>query len=202
MSFLRTIIESLHQRHIVQRRMQVLAQSLRPLYPQGVSVLDVGCGDGSVTATVIEQRRDLSATGLEVKVRDCRIPVKSFDGKSIPFGDNSHDIVQFIDVLHHTNDISALLKEARRVAKTAILIKDHLNEGLSSQRTLQFMDDIGNRRNGVPSPGNYLTRSEWKQQFEACELDIGHWQEQVGLYPFPLSLCFDRSLHFIAKLQV
>jgi len=64
-------------------------------------------------------------TGIDVLVRDhAHGPVVKFDGTSIPFPDRSFDTLVFVDVLHHTNDPVLLLREAARVARNTIVIKD------------------------------------------------------------------------------
>ena len=64
-------------------------------------------------------------TGIDVLVRDhAHIPVVKFDVTSIPFPDRSFDTLVFVDVLHHTNDPVLLLREAARVARNTIVIKD------------------------------------------------------------------------------
>ena len=64
-------------------------------------------------------------TGIDVLLRDhTHIPVVEFDGTTIPFPDRSFDTLVFVDVLHHTNDPVLLLREAARVARNTIVIKD------------------------------------------------------------------------------
>ena len=68
----------------------------------------------------MRQRPDLEITGVDVLVRPKNhIPVQLFDGRQLPFPDQSFDAVMFVDVLHHTDDPSVLLREAKRVARKA-----------------------------------------------------------------------------------
>jgi SAM-dependent methyltransferase len=106
-----------------------------------------------------------------------------------------------VDVLHHAEDPLALLREAARVARTAVAIKDHLREGLAANATLRFMDWVGNGRFGVRLPYRYWTREEWREAFAETGLVVEHWNEKLALYAPPASLLFDRSLHFVARLR-
>jgi len=73
------------------------------------------------------KRPRISIDGIDVLLRrDVAIPVKRFNGRSIPYGEGSFDVVMFIDVLHHAAEPMILLREAVRVARQMILIKDHL----------------------------------------------------------------------------
>jgi SAM-dependent methyltransferase len=75
-------------------------------------------------------------------------PVAPFDGRRLPFTDRSWDTVLFCDILHHTERPVELLREAVRVARHSILIKDHSVEGWLA-RPLRFMDVVGNFPHGL-----------------------------------------------------
>jgi SAM-dependent methyltransferase len=197
------VIESAHQNMIAGRRAVVLAERLAELTPADSTVLDVGCGDGEIAWLLSHRRRDLNVTGVDVLVReDTRIPVEHFDGHTLPYADESFDVVSFVDVLHHCDEPLELLREARRVARRAIIIKDHSLEGVAAESTLRFMDGVGNRRYGVALPFNYWTPAEWQDAFESLDLALEQRLRRLNLYPWPLNLAFDRRLHFIARLRV
>lgn len=195
-------VEAIHGKLVYGRRVRVLVERLAPLLPQGASVLDVGCGDGLITSLVAQARPDIAASGIDVLVRgETRIPVEPFDGTRIPRPDNSVDAVMFVDVLHHTPDPEVLLREAARVARTCVILKDHTLDGFLAGPTLRFMDHVGNARHGVVLPYNYWPESRWRAAFERVGLKPRHWQPRLGLYPWPASWIFDRGLHFIARLE-
>jgi SAM-dependent methyltransferase len=197
------LIDQIHGRYVHVRRSQRLARHFADLIPAGASVLDVGCGDGLLAGELQHQRPDLGVRGIDVLVRErTAIPVDPFDGQVIPHGDASFDVVMFVDVLHHTEDPTVLLREAARVAGRAIAIKDHTAEGLLAYPTLRFMDRVGNARHGVGLPHNYWREGRWRATFEDLGLRIEDWRTELGLYPWPMSWVFSRSLHFIARLDV
>jgi SAM-dependent methyltransferase len=182
---------------------RILARHFDKLIPQQASVLDVGCGDGLLASLLQQLRPDISISGIEVLVRNqTAIPIAPFDGEHIPSADHSVDVVMFVDVLHHTHDQMVLLREAKRVARQCILIKDHTCEGLFAIPTLRLMDWVGNAAYGVALPYNYWPAVKWLESFNALSLIIKSWDQSLGLYPFPASLLFERKLHVIAKLQV
>jgi SAM-dependent methyltransferase len=197
-----TPIEFVHQRFVHNRRVDVLCRQIEPLMPANAIVLDVGCGDGLLDRLLMERRPDLSIEGVDVLVReDAHIPVREFHGKVLPWPDNSVDVVLFVDVLHHTDDPTILLREAHRVSRQCVIIKDHLNDGFLSYKTLSFMDNIGNKRHGVVIPNNYWKKIQWNNTFNSLGLKIVDWETRLGLYPFPANLVFERGLHFVARMD-
>jgi SAM-dependent methyltransferase len=194
-------IERYHSNRIHTRRVRVLATTAAQLLPPRATVLDVGCGDGRLAAFLGQLRPDLSIVGAEVSPRaDCQIQVTGFDGRRLPFADGSFDATLIVDVLHHTTDPAVLLREAARVARKAIVVKDHFREGLGAAATLRFMDTVGNRRHGVALPFNYLNAQEWNALFIRCGVVAEASNSVPGLYPFPANLVFGRGLHFFARL--
>ena len=191
-----------HSRYVHRRRVRVLRENLAPLFPENASVLDVGCGDGLLAHLIKQARPDLRISGIDVFTREeSYIPVTTFDGRTVPFPSKSIDVVMFADVLHHTQDPMILLREAVRVARQALIIKDHTMNGRLAYSTLKFMDHVGNKRYGVALPHNYWPEKKWREGFEALGLAPVAWKNKLGLYPWPASMLFERSLHFVARLE-
>ena len=195
---------TLHQNLVFKRRTEVLARGLAETIPPGATtVLDVGCGDGTIDALIQRHRPELAITGVDVLVRPgAHIPVQAFNGTELPFPDNAFDVVMFVDVLHNTDDPATLLREAWRVARTAVVLKDHTRESRRADLTLRFMDWVGNAHHGVRLPYNYWPSLRWRDAFARIGLSAETWRTDLGLYPFPASLLFERNLHFMARLGV
>ena len=196
-------VECVHDKYVHARRVHVLCRRLIALIPERAEVLDVGCGDGLLTALLAKGRSDITIRGLDVTVRkNAVIPIEAFNGQVIPYPDKGVDAVMLIDTLHHTDDPMILLREARRVARSTILIKDHTQEGWLAEPTLRFMDWVGNARHGVASPGHYWRKAQWDAAFQALGVRVRAWEHQLGLYPWPANWIFERSLHFIACVDI
>ena len=191
-----------HRALVFGRRARVLADALAPLIPsEARTVLDIGCGDGTIASLLAQRRPDLAIEGVEVIPRPtCQVPCRAFDGSHLPFPDRSFDVCLFVDVLHHTTDVTQILREAARVSRSHIVLKDHLSESSLDHATLRAMDWVGNRPHGVTLTYNYQSLRHWQEHFAACELQATQLSTVLSLYPFPFSQLFGRKLHFVAQL--
>lgn len=197
------VLGAAHGRFVHSRRVKVLVEHFVQLIPQGHRVLDVGCGDGLIDRLIMNARPDLEIVGVDVLVRgETLIPVTHFDGRHLPYDDQSFDTVLFCDVLHHTDSVSELLHHAARVARHSVLIKDHLLQGPFASLTLRFMDYVGNAPHGVALPYHYLTPHEWKEHFQQAGLRVRKEIRELGMYPWWANWLFGRSLHFVGLLEV
>jgi len=191
-----------HGQFVHKRRVAVLGRSLAAMLPTATSLLDVGCGDGTIAKIVQESAHGMTVSGAEFLPRpDCAISCLGFDGVHLPFLDQSFDGCMFVDVLHHSRDALAILRDAVRVSRSFILIKDHLAENRLDHQTLRLMDWVGNRPHGVELPYNYLSNEEWQRLYRTAGLAEANVMQEIPIYPAPFSWVFGRKLHFIALLR-
>lgn len=187
---------------VFPRRTKILSSLIASLLPKSGQILDIGCGDGTIDKKIMSLRSDVRITGLDILKRErSAITVRVFDGKIIPAADNSYDAVLLIDTLHHAPNSKSLLKEAKRVTKKYVIIKDHYLQGKTSMAILRLMDWIGNKAYNVNLPYNYYSYKEWEKLFKELGLRKEKEISNLGLYPFPFSLLFDRNYHFLAKFE-
>lgn len=114
--------------------------ALAALTPQ--TVLEVGCGDGAVSAELGRRGFGARRAGLEISAAAAAIAaqrpelagVARFDGDRIPAGDDSHDLVFATHVLEHVPDPAGLAAEMRRVARHAVIAEVPLEANLSARR--------------------------------------------------------------------
>jgi hypothetical protein len=106
-----------------------------------------------------------------------------------------------VDVLHHTGNPLPILRDACRVSRERLLIKDHLAEGVLDHWTLRLMDWVGNRAHGVALPYAYLSGRQWEELFGRLGLRVERTDCDLSLYPAPFSAIFGRNLHFVSLLR-
>ncbi len=196
-----SILDHAHRSLAYPRRISRLAVLIASRLPRNAQVLDVGCGDGLLAFEISKLRPDVQVTGIDVLVRSKTfIPVSLYDGAVVPYGDGSFDAVILVDVLHHTIDPTVLLREAARVTRNTVIIKDHTRNGVFAGSRLRFMDWVGNARHGVVLPYNYWPSKTWHRELGWIGLEIRSWNRDLRLYPWWANWLFGASLHFVAEL--
>lgn len=197
--FLRWLYNVVRRRGRVQR----LTKVLLPYLPEQGTILDLGCGSGDVTVALKAARPQLSFTGIDVFPPAGRadVALTVYDGKHVPYGDESYDWVMLTTVLHHTDDYRPLLAEARRVAREGIIILDHQYANRLDWLTLAFIDWPGNVPFGVYTPFNYSTREQWLALFGELGLKESRHQNSIAHFGPLLSPLLGRNLHFVSVLE-
>lgn len=142
----------------------------------------------------------MGITGIDVLVRPgALIHVDEFDGRTLPYPDSSFDTVLFTDVIHHANDGHALIREAARVARKSVVIKDHVMDRWLSGPTLRFMDRVHNERYGVALPFHYWTSHQWREAFRDAGLRVEVKRQDLKLYPWWAEPFFGRTLQVLFR---
>ncbi len=116
-------------RGIYEIAAEKMCQEIAEFVERGEKILDFGCGSG-ILAKKLKEKFDAKILGIDIKDnRVFKIPFQIFDGKKIPFPEDSFDTILISFVLHHTKDPIEILKEAKRVAKKTIIFED-IAEGI------------------------------------------------------------------------
>ena len=196
------ITTALHGRLVFGRRVRALAACIEEILPRDTrTLLDVGCGDGTLASAVVRRRPEVEPSGVEIRARPhTAIPVREFDGRQLPYADRSYDVVMLVDVLHHAEEPDLLLREAARVAANSVIIKDHLTGAWLSHERLRLMDWVGNIGHGVPLRYAYWSPAQWEDSFRRAGLQEVERRERLGLYGAPLRWVFEHRLHFVSRL--
>ncbi|MHB8799942.1 MAG: class I SAM-dependent methyltransferase [Thermoanaerobaculia bacterium] len=147
----------------------VLARCLAERLPErgACRLLDVGTGDGEL-GRVLALRPMTTVVGVETHVRRSHrpaVPAAVFDGRRLPFADDTFDVALVCDVLHHALDQEALFSEVLRVTRSMVLVKDHVFSCSRERLLLHALDLAGNARFGVRVPARYLDETGWARLF-------------------------------------
>ena len=161
------------------------------------TILDVGCGPGTITVdfaalaskgkvigsdaveSVLSQASDYAASrGLT------NVKFQKDDANALPFEDNTFDIVHCHQVLQHVNNPVAILKEMRRVAKPGGIVAareaDYMTfawypEPPEIARWMELYQKVARTNGGEPNAGRY------------CHV----WAREAGFEPDTIEATWD-----------
>lgn len=184
----------------VSRVASALADLAGPSSLAGARFLDVGAGDGRVGAE-LARLTSAEVEGVDVHVQPgAAIPVRRYDGRRLPFADGAFDFVVLADVLHHADDPRLTLGEALRVARRAVLVKDHYRFGPLSNGMLLLLDVAGNASQGILVRGRYFTRRELEALVDELGARVEAETWPLHVHGFPLRLVTRSELQFAARI--
>ncbi|MEA2272405.1 MAG: hypothetical protein QOI98_1113 [Solirubrobacteraceae bacterium] len=120
-------------------------RALRALPEEGVTVLDVGCGDGALLVELGRRRPHWMPAGVEIapaaaRIASERLPgveVRTYSGARLPWPDGSFDAGLLSHVLEHVAEPLATLREVARVCRLVVVevpLERNLSAGRRSKR--------------------------------------------------------------------
>lgn len=179
------------------RTAQNSAGFLLPHLSSGNSLLDVGCGPGTITMDLAEWVAPGIVVGIDrapeviERAREAaemrslsNLSFEVGDVYSLDFADDSFDVVFAHQVLQHTSDPTRALREMRRVLRDGgwLAVRDAdygefswfpLNEGLD--RWMELYHQITQRNNAEADAGRYLAGWVEAAEFTSLERSTSEW---------------------------
>lgn len=146
---------------------------------EGVTCLDVATGGGHVARRL----RDAGATVVTVDPAPGMEADTTASAESLPFADESFDVVACRIAAHHFADVVAAMKEMARVAKHRVVVCDNTFVSETSEEADRLRD---------PSHVRNYSAPEWHSFFELAGLrvsgerhfarttDFEQWLERAG----------------------
>ncbi len=161
-----------------------LADRLAPFLKESKKGLDIGSSSGRLDS-IIEKKVNVQITGVDIYLpENPLIEVILFDGKKLPFRDDSFDFVMLVDTIHHIKHQEKILREARRVTKKFVLIKDHYFENGFDLFMLKLFDFLFNAPFGIHLEYSFLNTAQWNRLFSRVGLKLASEEKyRYGLDP-------------------
>lgn len=141
-----------------------------------MTILDVGCGPGTITIDMASLVPHGHITGVEYKPEPLEeaqaaaaaqnttnVSFKVGDIHSLPFEDNTFDIVHAHQVLQHISDPVSGLREMRRVTKPGGLVASRESasftwypDSAGLDAWMRLTTKMGKAKGGDPHPGRFI----------------------------------------------
>jgi 2-polyprenyl-3-methyl-5-hydroxy-6-metoxy-1,4-benzoquinol methylase len=179
---------------VVKRLMAGFHGTLDELWQRAApsSVLDVGCGEGVLTAEWAERLGDGRIVGIDLDDPKLRaewakrerpnLEFRAEEATRLSFADDEFDLATAIEVLEHVPEPEATLAEMARVARSHLLVsvpREPLWRGLNLVRGA-YWRDLGN------TPGHV---NHWsKRGFVSLLSRIGAVEEARSPFPWTMLL--------------
>lgn len=162
--------------NIVKKSIGWKVNILLPYLKKSENVLDFGCGDLSLSESLKAVLPTLQITGVDVadfKNKNKNIKFILYDGKRLPFGNNSFDVVISFYVFHHCDDAVAAFEECLRVGKRVIIVESVYRHPLEIP-FMKFMDWIYNRfkSESVSLSYQFFSHKDWMRIFSENKLKV------------------------------
>jgi 2-polyprenyl-3-methyl-5-hydroxy-6-metoxy-1,4-benzoquinol methylase len=181
------------QNPVVRRLMAGFESTLDALWTQAApdSILDVGCGEGVLTAQWADRLGERRIVGIDLddpklkaeweQRRRANLEYRVEDATHLSFADGEFDMATAIEVLEHVPDPERTVSEMARVAKRWVLVsvpREPLWRGLNMARGA-YLKDLGN------TPGHV---NHWSKRSFVSMLSRHGTVEEVRS-PFPWTMC-------------
>lgn len=168
-----TDIGKAFQRWHVNARGRIKLRRLLPYLRKEELILDIGSGNCGLVRQINEG--GFSAQPLDVVNKSAfegTIPI-IYDGKTVPFDDNSFDTTLLITMLHHTQSPQAILAEAVRVSRSRLIVMEDVFTNKLQKRITFWLDSLVNWEFGS-HPHTNKTEDEWQELFKRLGLTVAH----------------------------
>lgn len=146
-------------------RAEIIAENLAPFFAANQTVLEIGAGKGLVARALQEQTGARLTLVDVVDYNQTDLPVRTYDGRHLPFPDASFDYALLAFVLHHTPDPVPVLDEAQRVSRRGVIIAENNVQGWLRKHVTRIVDSIPHFQHGVPVCHHVLQIDEWLELF-------------------------------------
>jgi SAM-dependent methyltransferase len=181
---------------VVRRLMSGFHGTLDELWTKAApeSVLDVGCGEGVLTAEWAERLGDRRIVGIDLddpklraeweRRRRDNLDFRVEEATSLSFADDEFDLAAAIEVLEHVPEPAATVAEMARVAKRWVLVsvpREPLWRGLNMARGA-YWGSLGN------TPGHV---NHWSKR-DFVSLLSRHGTVEEARSPFPWTMLLVR----------
>lgn len=157
---------------IARRRAQDMINRIEKFFKKDDYILDLGSGSCTVSDILLKKEYNIVSLDIQNLSLVNNLSPIIYDGKNIPFKDNTFDKALIFTVLHHTQNPEEMLKKAKRVSKVIIIIEDIYLNWFHKYLTYFFDCLINLEFKGHPHTNK--NDREWKEVFNGLGLKLSY----------------------------
>ncbi len=151
-------------------RVDPIIASFASVIKPGSRIIDIGAGKGHLAREMVEQF-EARVTLVDVAhYNQTNLPLIICDSRALAFEDDSFDYAILSFVLHHSPNPKAILSEALRVARRAIVIENDVRGKIRGALT-RAIDSLPALRYGTPPCHIVQSREEWLKMFREFQVE-------------------------------
>ena len=196
------------------KRAQFLVEKFLP-YIRGREILDLGCGSGylgfllkakhNYQITLIDCKPSISYIRRWLIAIPCartlserhELPYQTYDGRYLPYPDESFDSVLIAFVLHHCENPERLLKEAIRITRKQLIILEDAPSN-KKEKWFSFLTCLLASLEFRKYYASGWTREQWEAFFQQHGLEVTHQMSWTGRL-LKLLPSFGQSMFILEK---
>jgi ubiquinone/menaquinone biosynthesis C-methylase UbiE len=153
-------------------RETIIVNNLKPFIEPNQHIVEIGAGNG-IVAEMLHNAIGTDFTLLEVvDYNATKLPMRVFDGKTLPFEDNSFDKAMLVFVLHHNPDPRPIMREALRVSRHGVLVVENDTRGFIKKPFTRMIDSTEHLHRGVPPCYHTKSTQEWRALLESLPASV------------------------------
>lgn len=179
------------------REAPIVAQ-LQPHLSGASSVLDLGAGSCKVAKVMTVKHRLLVVPVDIVNHNVTDLHLTLYDGRTLPFDDNTFDVTVLVFVLHHATNPVSLLREAIRVSRSKVIILEDAPKNALERlawRTWDYALNHGVHKD-IDVAHSSRTVDQWVDLL--ATLDVRPTSVQTFRSPFPVLWMYQHVLLLIS----
>lgn len=177
-----TLIKSIRLKWI-RIRAGIKVRRIHPILSKSSKILDLGSGNGGVCHAL--QQAGFDVTPVDVVDKSFFISCRPvlYDGKTLPFANNSFDTVLLLTMLHHTPHPEEIIIEAARVSGNHLIVMEDVFSNRFQKWITMITDSLVNWE-FKNHPHTNMKESEWELIFNRLSLNIRNKKSQRFLLFF------------------
>lgn len=164
-------------------RTSTIADQMLPFLKRDETVIDIGAGSCQIDAE-IKNRLSCQITPIDiVDYNRTDLKLIRYNGREIPFPDDFFDSGLLVFVLHHARNFQELFDEAKRVARSRIIVVEDTPRNFLERIAWRIWDYLLNLGHDLRPAMSAKSVRQWQEFFASNDMKIVEQQNFRTTWP-------------------